>query len=67
MYVLSMQKKEYSSFTERRVLEHIVKEDLMIISDMLDKEEDNIKHQLEVDTCILKQLEADSRDAKYVL
>ena len=58
--------KEYNCFTERRVLERMVKEDLMIISDLLDKEEENIKHQLEVDTCLLKQLEADSRDAKTV-
>ena len=58
--------KVFNTITDRVALEDIIREDLKVLSELLDKQEDKMKRQLEVDRRLLKQLKADSRDAETV-
>ena len=55
--------KLFNDFTDRLQLENIIKKDMTILADLLDKQEDKAKRKIEVDRRLLWQLEADSRDA----
>jgi len=58
--------KVFNQITDKVALEDLIKEDLKFHSDLLDNQECKMKSHIEDDRRLLKQLEADSRNADTV-
>jgi len=56
----------FENITLEMAREDTIKEDMKILYELLDKQEDKMKHQIEDDRRLLQQLKSDSRDAKTV-
>ena len=59
-------RKVFDNISNKIAFEDVIKEDMKILSDLLDKQKGKMKSQIERDRVLLKQLEADLRDAKTV-
>ena len=56
----------FTKITLEIACEDTIKEDMKIFHELLKKQEDKMKHQIENDRRLLQQLKSDSRDAKTV-